>query len=31
MLRTVQNDPEKMGKVRVDATETAKKHNVVLR
>ena len=29
MLRTVQNDPEKMGKVRVDATETAKKHNVV--
>lgn len=28
-LRTVQNDPEKMGKVRVDATETAKKHNVV--
>ena len=24
MLRTVQNDPEKMGKVRVDATETAK-------
>lgn len=29
MLRTVQNDPEKMGKVRVDATETAKKHNIV--
>lgn len=29
MLRTVQNDPEKMGKVRVDATETAKKHSVV--
>lgn len=29
MLRTVQNDPEKMGKVRADATETAKKHNVV--
>lgn len=29
MLRTVQNDPEEMGKVRVDATETAKKHNVV--
>lgn len=29
MLRTVQNDPEKMGKVRVDATATAKKHNVV--
>jgi hypothetical protein len=29
MFRTVQNDPEKMGKVRVDATETAKKHNVV--
>lgn len=29
MLRTVQNDPEKMGKVRVDATETSKKHNVV--
>lgn len=29
MLCTVQNDPEKMGKVRVDATETAKKHNVV--
>lgn len=29
MLRTVENDPEKMGKVRVDATETAKKHNVV--
>ena len=29
MLRTVQNDPEKMGKVRVDATETTKKHNVV--
>lgn len=29
MLRTVQKDPEKMGKVRVDATETAKKHNVV--
>lgn len=29
MLRTVQNDPDKMGKVRVDATETAKKHNVV--
>lgn len=29
MLRTVQNDPEKMGKVRMDATETAKKHNVV--
>jgi len=29
MLRTVQNDPEKMGKVRVDATETAKKHHVV--
>ena len=29
MLRTVQNDPEKMSKVRVDATETAKKHNVV--
>lgn len=29
MLRTVQNDLEKMGKVRVDATETAKKHNVV--
>ena len=29
MLRTVQNGPEKMGKVRVDATETAKKHNVV--
>lgn len=29
ILRTVQNDPEKMGKVRVDATETAKKHNVV--
>ena len=29
MLRTVQNDPEKMGKVRVAATETAKKHNVV--
>lgn len=29
MLRTVQNDPEKIGKVRVDATETAKKHNVV--
>ena len=29
MLRTVQNDPEKMGKVHVDATETAKKHNVV--
>lgn len=29
MLRTVQNDPEKMGKVRVDATETAKKRNVV--
>ena len=29
MLRTVQNDPEKVGKVRVDATETAKKHNVV--
>ena len=29
MLRTVQNDPEKMGKVRVDATETAKKLNVV--
>lgn len=29
MLRTAQNDPEKMGKVRVDATETAKKHNVV--
>lgn len=29
MLRTVQNDPEKMGNVRVDATETAKKHNVV--
>lgn len=29
MLRTVQNDPEKMGKMRVDATETAKKHNVV--
>ncbi len=29
MLRTVQNDPETMGKVRVDATETAKKHNVV--
>lgn len=29
MLRAVQNDPEKMGKVRVDATETAKKHNVV--
>ncbi len=29
MIRTVQNDPEKMGKVRVDATETAKKHNVV--
>lgn len=29
MLRTVQNAPEKMGKVRVDATETAKKHNVV--
>lgn len=29
MLRTVQNDPEKMGKVRVDATKTAKKHNVV--
>lgn len=29
MLRTLQNDPEKMGKVRVDATETAKKHNVV--
>ena len=29
MLRTVQSDPEKMGKVRVDATETAKKHNVV--
>lgn len=29
MLRTVQNDSEKMGKVRVDATETAKKHNVV--
>lgn len=29
MPRTVQNDPEKMGKVRVDATETAKKHNVV--
>lgn len=29
MLRTVQNDPEKMGKVRVDATETAKKHIVV--
>lgn len=29
MLRTVQNDPEKMGKVRVDATETAKKHNVI--
>lgn len=29
MLRTVQNDPEKMGRVRVDATETAKKHNVV--
>ena len=29
MVRTVQNDPEKMGKVRVDATETAKKHNVV--
>ena len=29
MLRTVQNDPEMMGKVRVDATETAKKHNVV--
>lgn len=29
MLRTVQNDPGKMGKVRVDATETAKKHNVV--
>lgn len=29
ILKTVQNDAEKMGKVRVDATETAKKHNVV--
>jgi len=29
VLKTTQNDPEKMGKVRVDATETAKKHGVV--
>ena len=29
LLKTIQNDPEKMGKVRVDATETAKKHGVV--
>lgn len=29
VLKTIQNDPEKMGKVRVDATETAKKHGVV--
>ena len=29
VLKTIQNDPEKMGKIRVDATETAKKHNVV--
>ncbi len=29
ILHTVQNDPEKMGKVRADAMETAEKHNVV--
>ena len=29
LLRTIQNDPEKMGKVRADAQETAKKHQVV--
>lgn len=29
LLKTIQNDPEKMAKIRVDATETAKKHNVV--
>lgn len=29
LLKTIQNDPEKMGKVRADAMETAKKHGVV--
>ena len=29
MLRTIQNDPVKMAKVRVDASETATKHGVV--
>lgn len=29
LLKTTQNDPVKMAKVRVDATETAKKHGIV--
>lgn len=29
LLQTIQNDPEKLGKVRADAMETAKKHHVV--
>lgn len=29
LLRCIQNDPEKMGKVREDAADTAKKHGVV--